>query len=106
MDENQTMIFYVTTPDKKTAVELANGLVNHKITACANIIEGITSIYWWESKLNSDQECLMILKTTQKNSEKVIEFIQKNHPYDVPECIGINITKGWAGLLLLQLYPP
>ena len=88
------MIFYITTPDKKTALKLANEMVKSKIVACANIIESVTSIYWWEEKINTEQECMMVVKTTERNSEKLIEYIENNHPYEVPECIGINIAKG------------
>lgn len=91
---SDSMIFYVTTPDKKTALDLASGLVNKKIAACANIIESISSVYWWEGKVNTDQECMMIIKTTTKKSDKLIEYIKNHHPYEVPECIGINIAKG------------
>ncbi|MBN2155085.1 MAG: divalent-cation tolerance protein CutA [Candidatus Lokiarchaeota archaeon] len=88
------MIFFVTTPDNKTAVELANGIVQRKIAACTNIIHKITSIYWWEGKINTDSENLMIIKTSKKKSDDLIAFIKNNHPYKVPECIGIKITKG------------
>ena len=88
------LMFFVTTPDKKIALELAKGIVTAKIAACANIIEDITSVYWWDGKVNTDPECMMVLKTTDKHAQKLIEYIQKHHPYEVPECIGLNITKG------------
>jgi len=94
MDQTDSMIFYVTTPDKKTALELASDIVNKKLAACANIIESVTSVYKWEGEVHKEQECMMIIKTTKKKSDNLIEFIQNNHPYEVAECIGINITKG------------
>jgi periplasmic divalent cation tolerance protein len=94
MEKTIPMIFYITTPDKKTAMKLANGIVSEKIAACANIIEKITSIYWWDGKLNTDLECMMILKTIKEHSQELIKYIQQHHPYEVPECIGINITEG------------
>lgn len=94
MAQSDSMIFYVTTPDKKIAAKLASKLVEKKLAACANIIESITSIYRWKGKIHSEQECMMILKSTKLKSQDLIEFIQKNHPYEVAECIGINIAKG------------
>ena len=88
------MMFFVTTPNKKTAMELAQKIVTKKIVACANIVENVTSIYWWEGKINTDEEVMMLLKTTQNKSEELIKYIQNHHPYEVPECVGIKITGG------------
>ena len=94
MEKSIPMMFFITSPNEKTTLEIAKGIVEQKIAACANIIDKITSVYWWEGKVHEDNEQLIIVKTTQHNAEKIIEFIEKNHPYEVPECIGINITKG------------
>ncbi len=94
MDKSDLMIFYVTAPDKKTALKLSLYLVNNKVAACANIIESITSVYWWKGEVQKEPECMMMIKTTMEKSDILIEYIQKNHPYEVAECIGINIAKG------------
>jgi periplasmic divalent cation tolerance protein len=94
MELTDFMLFYVTTPDKKIAVDLASKLVDKKLIACANIIESITSIYRWKGQVHNETECMVIIKTTKSKSNDLIEFIQKNHPYEVAECIGINIAKG------------
>ncbi len=94
MDKSPPLVFFVTTPDKKTAIEIAKSVIQKKIAACANILENLTSIFWWEGKINTEEECLIIFKTTSENSDQLISFIQNNHPYELPECIGINITKG------------
>ena len=94
MELTDSMLFYVTTPDKKIALELASDIVNMRLAACANIIESITSVYRWEGEVHKEQECMMLIKTTKVKSDDLIEFIRKNHPYEVVECIGINIAKG------------
>jgi periplasmic divalent cation tolerance protein len=94
MEISIPMIFFITSPDEKTTQELAHGIVERKIAACANIIDKISSIYWWDGKIHSDAEQLIIVKTTNEKSVQLIEYIQKNHPYKVPECVGLNITEG------------
>ena len=94
MKESLPMMYFVTAPDEKTAMKLANGLVREKMAACANVLENLTSIYWWKGQINTDKEFLILIKTTAENSERLITYIQTHHPYEVPECIGINITKG------------
>ena len=88
------MIFFVTVSDIKFAEKLSFALIKAKIAACVNIVEGITSIYAWKGKIEKDRECFLIIKTTTDKSDELINYIENNHPYDVPECIGLNIEKG------------
>jgi periplasmic divalent cation tolerance protein len=97
MSKKQTtenMIFFVTVPSYEVGMQLATNLVDQQIIACANIIRGIQSIYRWQGKVETAEECLMILKTTSKRSIDLIQFIEKNHPYEVPECVGYTIEQG------------
>ena len=59
-----------------------------------NIIPGIYSIYEWKDKIEEDEELLLIIKTTEKKSEKLIQKVLDLHPYETPECIGFKIEKG------------
>jgi periplasmic divalent cation tolerance protein len=91
---NNAMIFFVTVPDIKLGEELAFALVKAKIAACVNIVKGITSIYTWKEKIEKDSECFLIIKTTDDKSDELIKYIEDNHPYDTPECIGLKIEEG------------
>jgi len=80
------MIFvYVTHPEKDGAQSLAKLLLENKLIACANIFS-VQSFYWWEGKIENDDEYVLILKTQEEKFDKISEFIKKNHPYTVP-CI-------------------
>lgn len=46
-------------------------------------VSGIESTYLWEGKINRDPEILMIMKTRTSLTKELVEFVQKNHPYDV-----------------------
>lgn len=88
------MIFFVTAPNIEVAEQLAKGIIENKIAACVNIIPNITSVYRWRSEIEIDQEYFMILKTTSIKSEQLKKYIENNHPYENPECIGLNIETG------------
>ena len=88
------MIFFVTVPNIKVGEELAFALVKAKIAACVNIIKEVTSIYAWKEKIEKDHESFLIIKTTADKSDELIKYIENNHPYDVPECIGLKIEEG------------
>ena len=59
---------------------------------CCNIVPGIQSVYEWEGKVQSDAEVLMIVKTQKSIFDQMAAEVKANHPYDVPEIIGYDIT--------------
>ena len=85
---------FITAPSLDVARTLANQLLEHEEIACANLIPGIESIYRWEGKVQADQEVLMMIKTMVSAQSRVIEIIEREHPYDVPECIFLDIGDG------------
>ncbi|CAN6285416.1 unnamed protein product [Urochloa humidicola] len=55
---------------------------------------GIESVYWWEGKVQSDAEELLIIKTRESLLDALTEHVKANHEYDVPEVIALPITGG------------
>lgn len=94
MEQPQFTVSYVTTPDEKTAKEIAHKLVQNKLAACVNILPQVTSIYVWEEKVNEDSESMMIIKTTAEKTDALIKFVKENHPYSVAEVISMSIVNG------------
>ncbi|MBD3253986.1 MAG: divalent cation tolerance protein CutA [Candidatus Lokiarchaeota archaeon] len=86
-------LFLVTVPSIEEGKKIAKHLVNGKFAACVNIVKDIVSVYTWENKIHEDNEHLLLIKTTEDNSEKIIKQITKIHSYDTPECIGFEISK-------------
>ena len=89
-----SLLFFVTVPTMEVGKKIAKILVENKFAACVNIIPGIYSIYEWKDKIEEDEELLLIIKTTEKKSEKLIQKVLDLHPYETPECIGFKIEKG------------
>ncbi len=81
----QPIFIYVTAPTAEEAKKISKQLLERKLIACANIFP-IQSMYWWENKINEDDEFVIIIKTVKKNYQKIKEEIEKNHSYSVP-CI-------------------
>ena len=52
----------VTAPDIELARRLAKAALEAKLVACANIVPAIESHYWWEGKLESSDEVLIVFK--------------------------------------------
>jgi periplasmic divalent cation tolerance protein len=87
-------IALVTTPDLKTARRLAQSALKARLIACANIVPGVESHYWWQGKIERSAETLLILKTTQACLLKLEKLILAEHPYDTPEFIVLTLSRG------------
>ena len=92
--EEQYAIIYVTTKNQEEAEKIADHLLRRKLVACANMIDGIKSTYWWRGKIEKDTECLMILKTKASLYTSIEKYIKEHHSYKVPEIILVPIHKG------------
>ena len=99
------ILFYGPCPDKKTAEDIGKALLQEKLIACVNIIPGMESMYWWQGKIETSSEYIMILKTlkTPDAQSRVTKRVLELHPYDVPcvmtlPVLGINDSyKKWLG---------
>jgi periplasmic divalent cation tolerance protein len=92
-------IIYSTTGSIEEARKIARMLVEEKVVACVNIIPKIESIYRWKGKIEEDNECVLLAKTTDKNIDKTIQRIKELHSYDVPDIVAIPITHGFKEYL-------
>jgi periplasmic divalent cation tolerance protein len=84
----------VTAPDLKTARRLARAALEAKLIACANLIPKIESHYWWQGKVESGAEVLLVLKTRKARVAALERLIVAEHPYDTPEFLVLPLSGG------------
>lgn len=82
---------YPNTP--RECKKFIQGLLGSKSAACVNRVNWVKSYFFWEGKIQSSQELILLIKTLPEKKEKCIAFIKKNHPYDVPEISVIEIDE-------------
>ncbi|MDX1460932.1 MAG: divalent-cation tolerance protein CutA [Xanthomonadales bacterium] len=83
------MVILCTAPDEAVAARLAGSLVEARLAACVNILPAVRSIYRWKGEVQNESEVLMVIKTEASQFERVEAWLQANHPYDVPEVVGL-----------------
>lgn len=88
------VIIIVTCGSKPEAQKIADSLLKKKLTACANIIPGVSSRFWWRGSLDNAAETILMLKTLKSKFRKIESVIKQLHSYDVPEIIAIPIAAG------------
>lgn len=77
---------YVTAPPD-AAPTLARALVEERLAACVNRVD-CTSVYRWEGDVETDDEEILLVKTTDERRAELVERVAELHPYDVP-CIEV-----------------
>src|ERR1035437_7088774 len=87
-------IVLVTAPDLKIARALAKAALQAKLIACANLVPKIESHYWWQGKIESGAEVLMIFKTQKSRLAALEKLILAKHPYDTPEFLVLLLVAG------------
>ena len=88
-----------TCPDRACAERIANRLVDEQAAACVNITQPVTSVYRWEGKRTSDEEVLLLIKTSSGGYPRVESIVRAMHPYELPEVIAVPVERGLPGYL-------
>ena len=88
------LLMISTTGSEKEAHRLARSLVEERLAACANVIPGVRSFFFWEGRLCQEKEALILIKTMNSRARKIVEKIKKIHSYEVPEIIFFRVDRG------------
>ncbi|HEB79494.1 MAG TPA: divalent-cation tolerance protein CutA [Rhodospirillales bacterium] len=88
------VMIYVTTGSREEAVAIGRAVVGERLAACANVTPFISSIYWWDGRLQEEQEAALMLKTRRDLADQVIARVKEMHSYDCPCVVSFSIDKG------------
>ena len=88
------IIVFVTTCNKEEGLKIAKTLLKERIIACANIIEKVSSLFWWKGKIDEEEEVLLIMKSHQRLFNKLSVRVKELHSYEVPEILAFPIVEG------------
>lgn len=94
MEELAYIVLLITASNSEEANKIAEVLLNQRKAACVNIVPEVSSLFWWQDKLDSAQESLLIVKTKASLLPEVISLVKGVHSYDVPEIIALPIVGG------------
>lgn len=86
-------VVLVTAPPSE-AGNIANALLQERLAACVNILPGIQSLYWWEGRIQEEEENILLIKTRADLLDVLVKKIKAVHSYTVPEVIALEIREG------------
>ena len=93
------IIVLMTASNKEEAIKIVRILLEEKLVACANIIDAVSSFYWWKGKIEEDKEVLVIMKSHKNLFKNLSSRIMELHSYEVPEILAIPIVNGSSSYL-------
>jgi periplasmic divalent cation tolerance protein len=85
---------YITAPDAAAARSIGRALVEARLAACANIFDGMTSVYRWQGEVQESGEAVLIAKTRQQLVPALTEKVRALHSYECPCVVSLPITGG------------
>ena len=86
-----------TFSDATVARTIARTLVEEQLAACANLVPGAESIYWWKGVIESSTETIGFFKTTDTLYLEV--RLKELHPSELPEIVSIQLHGGLQAYL-------
>ncbi len=87
-------MIYITVENGSEAERLGRMLVESRLAACVNIIDGMRSIYRWRGKVESASEAVLIAKTKTELVEHLTRLVVDEHGYECPCVVSMPIEGG------------
>ena len=75
-----------TESSNANALRMAKLLIQNKLAACVSIKQ-IFSIYEWDDDIQETKEFEITIKSKLAFKDRLIDFLNKNSTYDVPQII-------------------
>ena len=93
------IIVLTNLPDRESARDLAEYLLDVRLAACVNVLAPCLSMYHWQGKIETADEVPVLIKALAANYAALEQAIRGKHPYEVPEIVALPVVAGYAGYL-------
>ncbi|TET24839.1 MAG: divalent-cation tolerance protein CutA [Candidatus Bathyarchaeum sp.] len=88
------IIVLITASTKEETVRIVRTLLEERLIACANIMDPVSSFFWWQGKIEEEKEVLVIMKSHETLFKKLSKRVMELHSYDTPEILALPIVNG------------
>lgn len=97
--DDQALLVLCNVPEFELAQQIARELLELRLAACVNILNGISSVYRWQQALQQDSEVQLQIKTRRSCYAALEQTLLALHSYDLPEIIALPIQQGLPAYL-------
>jgi periplasmic divalent cation tolerance protein len=95
----EPVVVMITAGSRDEAERVARALLEARLAACVNLLPAVTSLFWWEGKIDRAEEILLLVKTRRGLMTRLVDVVRSVHSYDVFEAIALPIVAGSADYL-------
>ncbi len=88
---DRAVFVYTTYPSAVEAEKAGRTIVHKRLAACANILPGMVSHYWWENTVERAEEAVVLFKTRASLADAVRDAIKESHSYATPGIVVIPL---------------
>ncbi|MFA5078710.1 MAG: divalent-cation tolerance protein CutA [Dehalococcoidia bacterium] len=92
-------VVLVTASGAEEGNKITSLILEKRLAACVNIVPKISSLFWWQGKIDAADEVLLIIKTRTSRVKAIVDAVKSVHSYTVPEVIALPIVAGNEGYL-------
>jgi periplasmic divalent cation tolerance protein len=81
------------SPDE--AESLAHTLVQERLAACVNVLQGVQSVYFWQGEVHQEIESTLLIKVAADGVEALRTRLVSLHSYDTVEflCLPVLVAE-------------
>jgi periplasmic divalent cation tolerance protein len=94
---DQMALLYCPCPNVGEAKRLGHRLLDAGLAGCINILPSMVSLYDWEGAREESAEAVLIAKTSAGKAAEARAFLEREHPYDLPAVLTLNLSDVNAG---------
>lgn len=88
------IVIFITVGDRNEATKIARALVEEKLAACVNILDGVHSVFRWGGKVDEAKEILLMAKSSDRLLDNVVRRVKELHSYTNPEIVALPVAGG------------
>jgi periplasmic divalent cation tolerance protein len=82
-------LVFVTASSMDEGRLLAQAVLEKHLAACVNLVPGVESHYWWQGKLETAAEVLLVIKSSAEQFEALAQVVREHHSYTCPEIVAL-----------------
>lgn len=93
------LVITVACADVGEARKIGRALVDRHLAACVQIVPAVESIYRWKGEVETAEEALLVIKSSEAAWERIGAEIRALHSYEVPEILALPVVHGLPAYL-------
>lgn len=92
-------LVYMTASSLEEARRIGAALIEERLAACVNLVEGMRSLYHWQGAVEEGQEVIVLAKTRADLVDRLTARVVEVHGHECPCVVSLPIDGGHAAFL-------